>query len=86
MRLYVASYGPLNEKCPVLVSYSLRPSSLIASREDADLQCARLNRMQVHVGQHSCEFEVEELDGGEFALACINHPGPDISASGCLAE
>jgi hypothetical protein len=30
--------------------------------------------MAIHVGPHQCEFAVEALQDGQFAIICTTHP------------
>jgi hypothetical protein len=46
----------------------------IAFRELAESELRILTGMRVHVGLHYCEFAVEELPEGEFAIICPSHP------------
>lgn len=57
------------------VGYSKEPEWTIASEREAASECQILRGMNVHIGQHYCEFSVEELpQGGEFAIVCVSHP------------
>jgi hypothetical protein len=57
------------------VEYSDKPELVFDSYNYAEMHCEVLNGMQVHVGQHYCQFEVEKLDDGKFAIVCKSHPG-----------
>ena len=87
MKVYVLRYGPTakqetgeRQKSPsdrlenTEVEYSREPvwrmPSLRLAKGERDLLC----EMQVHVGPHYCEFSVEELPEGDFALVCLSHP------------
>lgn len=55
------------------VQYHSRPVWRIPSHE-AEWRCAELQRSRIHVGQHYCEFSLEELPEGNFAIVCESHP------------
>jgi hypothetical protein len=87
MKVYVRGYGPLSEKeippqrypfDPVedsWVEYRPTPDDWkMMTRDEAEMHCRDLNRMQAHVGPHYCEFSVEELPEGAFAIVCLSHP------------
>lgn len=57
------------------IHYSEKPEYVAAALEFADKHCDFLNAMQVRVGQHYCQFEVEKLDEDKFAVVCRSHPG-----------
>jgi hypothetical protein len=58
----------------VEVQYCKEPDWRIAFRELAESELRILTDMRVHVGLHYCEFAVEELPEGEFAIICPSHP------------
>ena len=47
----------------------------------ANIECDILRGMRVHIGSHNCEFSVEELPEGEFAIVCLFHPDPAAGRS-----
>jgi hypothetical protein len=49
----------------------------IASLEEAEPELQYLRNCRVHIGSHYCEFSIEELPGGEFAVVCLSHPELD---------
>jgi hypothetical protein len=58
----------------VEVQYCKEPDWKIETREWAELELRILRDMRVHVGSHYCEFSVEELPDGAFAIVCLSHP------------
>jgi hypothetical protein len=60
---------------PPIVEFDRDPLWKLPAKELADVELLILERMGVSVGQHFCQFSVEELPEGEFALVCRNHPG-----------
>ena len=56
------------------IHYSDRPEWRLGALELAEADCRLLNSMQVHVGPHYCQFEIEELEPGLFAIVCKSHP------------
>jgi len=87
MKVYVRGYGPLRKEeispqrrpfDPIQdhgVEYRATPDDWkMSTRDEAEMHCQDLNRMQVHVGPHYCEFSVEELPEGDFAIVCLSHP------------
>lgn len=56
------------------VQYCKEPGWKIGFRELAESELRILREMNVHVGQHYCEFTVEELREGGFAIICPSHP------------
>ncbi len=56
------------------VEYSGKPEWVFDVHEAAGMHCEMLNGMRVHVGQHCCQFEVEEFEPGKFAIVCNSHP------------
>lgn len=86
MKAYVAGYREkekeedkekgrkIASRTEIEVGYSKEPKWTVASREEANYQCRTLRGVDVHVGPHYCEFSVEELPNGEFAIVCLSHP------------
>jgi hypothetical protein len=86
MKVYVRGYQqkdadkvqpskhPFEGVSDVEVQYCEEPDWRIAFREMADSELRILTDMRVHVGLHYCEFAVEELPKGEFAIICPSHP------------
>jgi hypothetical protein len=84
MKVYVVRYWPRPqdeppvvpqkpcEKIAILFS-AKRGDWLLASREWAQRQIDRLVSFRVHVGEHYCQFELEE-EAGTFAIVCKEHP------------
>ncbi len=66
--------APFERDEPTDVGYAATPEWRIETREVADYQCSKLRQMRVHVGEHYCEFEVEKLSEGDFAVVCASHP------------
>jgi|GEM_PF-1856629 hypothetical protein len=56
------------------VQYCKEPDWKIPLRELAEPELRILRDMRVHVGSHYCEFSVEELPDGAFAIVCLSHP------------
>ena len=78
MPAYVFGYGNLDG--PWKVDFRDVPT-LVLNRYGADLHSGCLRSLGIHVGDHHCNFAVEELNGGEFAIVCPTHPKhvPDCS-------
>jgi hypothetical protein len=86
MKVYVRGYQqkdadkvqpprrPFERVEDVEVEYCKEPDWRIAFRELAESELKILTDMCVHVGSHYCEFAVEELPEGEFAIICPSHP------------
>ena len=86
MKVYVRGYRQKNadevhpHKRPfervedIEVQYSNEPDWKIAFRELAESELRILTDMRVHVGLYNCEFAVEDLPEGEFAIICPSHP------------
>jgi hypothetical protein len=86
MKVYVLGYQQKDEdkveppKRPfdhvenVDVQYCKEPEWKIMLRGLAESELRILRDMRVHVGSHYCEFSVEELPEGEFAIVCLSHP------------
>jgi len=64
-------YDPIED---VDVQYSKQPDWKITLRELAAPELRILRNMRVHVGSHYCEFSIEELPDGAFAIFCLSHP------------
>jgi|ERR1700733_3786554 hypothetical protein len=85
-KAYVQGYSPIPEDKiepptrpfePVenyVVGYCAEPEWTLPDRPSAEIECGILRRMGVHIGPHYCEFAVESLDNGEFAIVCLTHP------------
>jgi hypothetical protein len=86
MKVYVLGYDTREDHTPpppprpftrlenIDVGYSGTPAWKMESLYEAEVELATLRRMDVHVGSHYCQFEVEALSEGAFALVCTNHP------------
>lgn len=57
----------------VEVQYCKKPDWKIALRELAESELRILCDMRVHVSPHYCEFAIEELPEGGFAIVCPSH-------------
>lgn len=92
MKVYVRGYRqkntdkvqpphrPFERVEDVEIEYCKEPDWKIAFRELAESELRILTDMRVHVGSHYCEFAVEELPEGEFAITCPAHP--ELHSSG----
>jgi hypothetical protein len=79
MKCYVESFGPTGENPEKIeVSYSQQPSWKISALESAQAELRILQGLAVHVGLHRCEFSIEELPDGEFAIVCLAHENPNL--------
>ena len=56
------------------VYFHKQPEWTMASVEEAEGERQCLKAMKVRVGVHSCEFSIEELPEGNFAIVCLAHP------------
>ena len=56
------------------VGYSEEPILKLETLAEAEVELAFLRRIQVHVGSHYCEFEIEQLADDGFAIVCVTHP------------
>jgi hypothetical protein len=63
------------------VQYCDGPDWKMPYREHAEMELRILAAMRVHVGPHYCEFSLEELPEGEFAIVCLSHPEPPFIQS-----
>lgn len=86
-KVYVTGYRPLED--PEIVPPK-RPSEplenigvghsldsgwwSISSRVEAETECSKLRGWKIHVGAHYCDFAVESLEDGKFAIICLSHP------------
>ena len=53
---------------------SAGPEWTFPDRSLAEDELVELRKMGFHFGEHYCDFAVETLDDGEFALVCLSHP------------
>jgi hypothetical protein len=72
MPAYVFRYS--TKDGPMKIEYTYRPDWMIASREAANEHCAALRSHGDYVREHHCEFAVEELTDGMFAIVCATLP------------
>ena len=89
MKIYVCGYDQiLDEKQAsrlrikprqIVVKYCTDPVPLFNTRLEANMDCAMLRTASVSVGTHFCDFSVEELPSGQFAIICASHPALDKS-------
>jgi len=59
------------------VQFNNSPDHWKMGMVEAQSNCGMLNRAHVHaknVPLHRCEFEVEEVGQGEYAIVCKTHP------------
>jgi hypothetical protein len=84
MKVYVRGYGPLREDETPPQRYPFEPKEnygveyrptpddwTMSTRDEAEMHCRDLTRLQAHVGPHYCEFSVQELPEGAFAIASL---------------
>ena len=79
MKAYVAEPQPektVPEQAttPYKIEYSKQPVWKMEYSRKAESECANLNSMNAHVGQHYCRFSVEQLSTDEYAIVCLSHP------------
>lgn len=82
MKAYVLGYKEKEKKpeerfvppTEVHVQYSKEPEWIMRFVQEAESECLTLNKLRVHVGEHSCEFSIEELPKGGFVVVCASHP------------
>lgn len=58
------------------VGYSKEPQWIKQLIWEAESECGILHKMRTRVGEHYCEFSVEEQPKGGFAIVCKTHPEP----------
>jgi hypothetical protein len=83
LKVYVNYYGetpeaerprdPLRPGEIYDIQFNREPVWRIEGREEAEWRLNELRSMQVHVNQHCCDLEIEELPEGQFAICCANH-------------
>jgi hypothetical protein len=85
MKVYVRGYDEIPEEKRQRPRYPFEPVDTVwveysdiaewkTTLNDVTWRCKELNGMRVHLGSHYCEFSVEELTDGEFAIVCLHHP------------
>jgi hypothetical protein len=82
MKAYVLNYRAKEKKpeerfqppTDVEVRYSKEPDWVMRLVQEAESECLILNKLRVHVGEHLCEFSIEELPKGGFVVVCLSHP------------
>jgi hypothetical protein len=62
------------EQPATVVAYSTTPEWVIEVLEEAIMHCRNLNQINVHIGQHYCQFEIEKIDEDKYAIFCKSHP------------
>jgi hypothetical protein len=60
------------------VDYSDQPKLRFAIRGDAEGYRQALQGWGVHVGSHYCDFALDPLSNGEFAIVCTSHRPPRV--------
>lgn len=75
VKAYAINYG-LDLTTQVKVQYSSEPTpdSRYSTREQAALDCVRLNQNDFQAGSHRCAFAVDKLPDGGFGIICACHP------------
>lgn len=83
MKAYVLGYRP-KESDPAKippgptteneVMYSREPEWIMPLVREAENECQVLHNMRTRVGEHYCQFSVEEQPKGGFAIVCLSHP------------
>jgi len=68
-----AGPGRVVARNAVEVAYSDAPELKMPAIEAQD-QCRYLRTLRIRVGPHYCDFSVEELPDGGFAIVCLPHP------------
>jgi hypothetical protein len=51
-----------------------KPGWAFGALSIAKEEAAILNSFRVHIGDHACRFDVEEIKRGIFAIVCKDHP------------
>jgi hypothetical protein len=72
MPAYVFRYS--TKDGPMKVEFTYVPDWKIVSREAAYQHFAALRSHGLYLKEHHCDFAVEELADGTFAIACTTHP------------
>ena len=85
MKLYVLGYRGRDAEQDrfipdgVEVIYSKEPRWRMAHHGLAEAERLNLEQMSVYVGEHHCDFSVEALPEGGFAIVCLSHSGEPVS-------
>lgn len=82
MKVYVRGYDTVEPAPPtrpfapvenIAVQYSETPEWRVSTFH-ADYELRTLRGMNIHVGDHYCDFALEKLTEDEFAIVCDSHP------------
>jgi len=98
MKAYVLDYGLTpepgtsktkisrgGEKPPQYeVLFGHKPDWSLGAISLAKAECDFLNSLKIHVGQHRCHFEIEEVRRSVFAIVCKDHPRTESDRSSKL--
>ena len=86
MKIYVTGFRPQPEHEEALksgkaipgdthdVSYNVEPRWTFPRKELAESELKILQDMWVHVDDHYCQLQVEQVGDEEFAIVCTDHP------------
>jgi hypothetical protein len=82
MKVYVTGYQlkelPTHQE-DIEVGYSKDPPEWrTVSVYEADARRIFLQDKRVQVDGHRCQFSVEELPEGQFAIVCLSHPDGSV--------
>lgn len=89
MKAYVVYYGeepapgeetPTEREArlarPSIIQFLGEPLLAFPDKRLADIELQIVRRRGYFVGSHLCEFAIDELANGQFAIFCIDHPPP----------
>jgi len=75
MKAYAISYGlDLNSQTNIQYGSHPTPDSRYSTREQAAIDCVRLNESDIYAGSHRCAFAVDKLSDGGYGIICACHP------------
>ena len=75
MKSYASNYSvDLTTHLNIQYGSQPTPDSRYSTREQAAMDCVRLNQGRLQVGSHRCAFAVDKLPEGDFGIICACHP------------
>lgn len=73
--------GSEEEPPPYEVLFGHKPHWSLGAISLAKAECDILNSLGIHIEQHHCHFEIEEVRRSVFAIVCKDHPRTESDRS-----
>jgi len=73
----VKSRKPVSAEDSHDISYNVEPYWTFPEKKLAESELRILQQIRIHMGNHYCQLEVEQVGEEKYAMFCNDHPEPN---------